>query len=265
MIALILCTTIFFSHYPSIFILSTLGIITFYVYTHKKQLLLIRADHAYKRGDLKTSFDFYEKYLASPHSSIMPQLIYSYRLLQTGAVDKVSHLLEGLDFSSLTLKEQRNYYAVLALIHLKKGNYQRAITLYETIFNEKANQLGYETLGYLYLCGKRYQEALSFNQKAFEAYPDSELIQNNLGMSYFYQDLYLEAAHLFESLLDNHTSLLEPYYYYAMMLKEQGDLKEAIDLLLKGCEQPELYLHELKQAHIHTAILNYQQLLKNTN
>lgn len=265
-LSLFICIILFFSSFfvgnVILQIFLFFSILVIYFVPRKDKLLLLRANTAYKRGKYPESFAYHERYIKTPSASVMSKIIYSYRLLMQGELTKSYDILQGIDLNTLTSDEKRNYNAAFGLILFKKHNVNRAIELYETIFHERANQLGYETLGYLYLCAKRYDMALSFNQRAYEAYPKSEWIQSNLGCSYYFKDLYPEAAECFETLISNHTSLLEPYYYYAAMLDQQGDYQEAIDALLEATLKPELYLHQLKQEQIRASILCYQEHMK---
>lgn len=232
--------------------LLVIGILFF---SKKNQILLMRANRAYAKGDLETCFALSEKYLTLPKATMLPKIVYSYRLLKQGELDKAYTLLQSLEVEKCNAVEKRNYNAVFGLILFKKGNCSRAIERYEAIFNEKANQPAYETLGYLYLAGKRYHQALIFNQKAHEAYPESDEIKNNLACSYYFNDLYPEAAELFDELMASDTSFLEPYYYYALMLDEQGDSQDAIEILNRACDKPASYLHTLNQEMIHEQLL----------
>lgn len=241
------------------------------VYTKRSLLISSSADAAYKKNDLKKSFELYEKAIAVKDCPPMIKIIYAYRLIHAGEASKCSDLLATVDTQRMNQNEQFNYDATRALSVWKLGNLQEAITIFENVAAQKESLLIYETLGYLLLCSRDYEKALAFNLKAYEFSSSSDLIKDNLAASYYYLGEHKKAAKLYKELIQNHATFPEPYYYYALILNEREKYKAALKYLYLGLDKKESNLSELKHSSLQYMIdqiedyLEYLQTEANDN
>lgn len=237
-------------------------ILGFVVYIRRASFLGSRATTAYEKKDIEKSFELYEKAIAVKNCPDMVKIVYAYRLINEGQVDKCAHILGSIDTTRMNENEKLNYNATHALTVWKQGSLHRAIEIYEALLNEKESLLIYETLGYLILCSKNYNKALSFNLKALEFNDTSKQIRDNLAGSYYYLGYHKKAAKLYKELIEENVNFPEPYYYYALILNEREKYKSALKYLNMALEKKESHLSQLKHSDVQYMIEQINEYLQ---
>ncbi|WP_280538439.1 tetratricopeptide repeat protein, partial [Clostridium perfringens] len=112
----------------------------------------------------------------------------------------------------------------------------------------------YETLGYFLILDKRYEEALEYNLLAYEYDKDNKVIMDNLAQSYYFTGNIEKAKEVYTKLLDEDPGIPEPYYYYGLILRDEGDTKGALESFDKALTKRESYLSALNKDKIRAAI-----------
>lgn len=138
-----------------------------------------------------------------------------------------------------------------ALIEWKKDNIDNCIYILENIYknNYKAIRF-YEIYGYLLLVKGDLDRALALNNEAFEHSKESAVITANLAETYYKLGSFEKAGELFKPLTEEQINFPEPYYYYALILNENGEKEKAISLLNKALSIQGSFLSNLTTNNI---------------
>jgi tetratricopeptide (TPR) repeat protein len=102
-----------------------------------------------------------------------------------------------------------------------------AVRLLEDVHREYKTVTVVGNLGYLKLLAGDPEEALAFNEEAYE-YDDNDLtILDNLAQNYYMLGRWEDAAAMYAKVMDRSPKHAEPYYYYAQTLAALGRTDEA--------------------------------------
>ena len=179
----------------------------------EKGVRIMRA--AYKTGKLSAS----------------QQLYYSYLTLRAGNLDEAEnvmnkatvigkHTLNDLEFKQCEFNR--------AIITWKRGDLSSAIVALEELYADGYKTAGlYGTLGSFYLLNKEYERTVNFAKEGLEYSSDDKVSMDNLGQAYIGLGMLDEAQKVYEDLIPQKPSFLEPYYNYATIMEKRGELKPA--------------------------------------
>ncbi len=235
--------------------LIVVAIYAFYKYNKKKPYLLAyKGNLAFKNGEREQALELYKKSCSYKNVSPSIRLQYAYITLYLGNLEEASKLLEAIGYEKLPENLRASYKMTESLIIWKKGDLKKAIEKLKILHTEYENTTVYETLGYFLVLDKDYDEALKYNLLAYEYDADNSVIIDNLAQSYYFTGDKCKAKELYEKLFDREPSMPEPYYFYGLILKDEGNLEGALEYLDKALTKKESYLSELKKDTIRETI-----------
>lgn len=220
---------------------------------------------AYKAGvaickkDYDKALSIYEKACKKdiPDQDIV--IKYADLAIYCGKKDLCEQVLNMIDYFDIDDPLLKNAYRrTEGLLVWKKGDINKAIDIYKELLSEGEHSTVYETLGYLLIVAKRYDEALKTNEAAYEYNKDNNVIMDNLAESYYYTNQKDKAKELYELMFSKDEKSIpnfaESYYYYGLILKEENNTDEANKYFKKGLEMRESYLSTLKKGMIEKEI-----------
>lgn len=254
--------------------LKPLGIVILIIYSifkyqsKKATLIAYRGAIAFNSQDYDKALELYQKAYNMKRTTTNIKVRYAYIALYCGKLDLCRDILYSVDYSKLKdSKLKMSYKQTEGLYLWKSNNLKKAIEIYQNLHMECEHTIIYEALGYLLILDKDYDEALEYNLKAYD-YDNTNVIVDNLAQSYFYlgnldkaKELYLA---LFSKEKEKHPTFPEPYYYYGLILKNEGNTSEASKYLNFALEKKESFLSNLNKDIILEAINDLNPLTKKT-
>lgn len=268
-IFLIICFQIIFLYNLKIVGITLLIIYSIVKYQSKKvTLIAYKGALAFNSKDYDKALELYKKAYGMKKVTTNIKLRYAYISLYCGKLDLCKDILTSIDYSILKdSKLKMSYKQTQGLYLWKSNNLEKAIEIYEKLHIECEHTVIYEALGYLLILNKNYEKALEYNMKALD-YDDTNVIIDNLAQSYYYlgnldkaKELYLT---LFSKEKEKRPTFPEPYYYYGLILKEEGNLDDSFYYLNKALDKKESFLSNLNKDTILEA-LNQLDRLKISN
>ncbi len=255
------------SEYLGTAIASTLGFLFFaiWIYIRRAGFFAYQANVAFEQKNIDKCLEFYQKAVDVPNCPELIKVVYGYRLLSHGNIEKATTILNSIDEKILDDNARFNYEATNALIIWKNGNIKKAILIYQELLQKRASELIYETLGFLLVCDERYNKAIELSQEGLELFPNSYVIKDNLATAYFYSYEDKKARRLYKELIDDDVSFSEPYYYYGRMAYEDEKLKMALKYLQIALTKEEIYLSHLKHKNIENLLAEVEDALEQSN
>jgi Flp pilus assembly protein TadD len=189
----------------------------------------LRGSSAFAADEFEKALAWYRKAYASKPCPEKHQIGYAYMLMRTGDPEQAEVVLQKL------LREAKNHDSRmqarcnLATAYWLQEKRDEGVAELEDVFEQYKNTLVYGNLGYFKLMHGDLEEALDFNLEAYTYNSDDKTILDNCALNYFMLGKMTEAEAMFEKLMAKAPKRAEPYYYYALTLKELGKTKEAGD------------------------------------
>lgn len=159
------------------------------------------------------------------------QLYYAYLILRAGEIDDAENAMNKatvIGKHSLNDLQLKQCEFNRAIITWKRGDLSSAIVGLEELYADGYRTSGlYGTLGSFYLMNKEFERSVSFAKEGIEYNSDDKVSYDNLGQAYIGLGMLDEAQKVYEELLPQKPTFLEPYYNYATIMEKKGELKPA--------------------------------------
>ena len=237
--------------------LIVVGIYSIYKYNSKKPYILAyKGNVAFRNGEREKALELYKKACTYKNTSDSIRLQYAYLTLYLGNLEEANKLLKAVNYENLPERLRASYKMTESLITWKKGNLKEAIEELKNLHTQYEHTTVYETLGYFLILDKRYEEALKYNLLAYEYDKDNKVIRDNLAQSYYFTGNIEKAKEIYIKLLEEDPGIPEPYYYYGLILKEEGNKDGALEAFDKALTKRESYLSALNKDTIRKAVEN---------
>lgn len=217
---------------------------------------------SYMRGEMEKAFKWMERAYKNPRSSVASKISYGYLLLKTGHLDKAEKVFNSMPYSQLKPDAKMLLKSNKALVHWKKGEIDEAVELLEEVNEKYKNTTNYGSLGYMYIVKGDLDKALQFNLEAYDYNDTDNIIQDNLGQTYYVCKEYEKSAEIYEKLIKTDPAFPEPYYYYGNVLVELGKVQEGLETLKKALKYNFSYLSSVTKEEVENRI---NELEKNTS
>lgn len=164
-----------------------------------------------------------------------PLAAYGLMLMRRGDFPKALEVLRGARKLKLKPQQWSIIYQNLGLAYWKMGQVDKALEIYQRIFEKVQTVNMYSTLGFLFIAkGDEtgdYEQALAFNKRAYE-YDDTDAsVVDNLGQVLYRTGQIEEAERLFEKALSIKPTQFDTLVFLAKIRVEQGRAEEAKKLL----------------------------------
>lgn len=238
-----------------VFALIVVVIYALYKYNKKKPYILAyKGNVSFRNGEREKALELYKKACTYKNASDSIRLQYAYLTLYLGNLEEATKLLSAIDYDKLPERLRASYTMTDSLITWKNGDLKKAIENLRKLHTEYENTTVYETLGYFLVLDKDYDEALQYNLLAYEYDSDNVVITDNLAESYYFTGNVEKAKELYKKLLENDPGIPEPYYYYGLILKDEGNIEGALEVFDKSLTKRESYFSVLNKDKIRAAI-----------
>ena len=240
---------------PFLGIVFVLLFVLYKLYTSRSFIYALIGNGHFSKGNKEQALYWFNR--ASNLKSSSPRVItsYAYLLLKEREVLKAKEILETLiQRKELTLQETSQLKMTLALVYWKEGNINNAVKTLEEVFQVFKNSTLYESLGYLLIVQGDLEKALSFNREALEYNDSSSIIKDNLAQTYFHRGELHKAEEIYSKLIPENPTFAEPYYYYALILKGNGQTDKALEMLRTSASFKESFLTDLPKEEIQNQI-----------
>ena len=238
-----------------VFALIVVVIYALYKYNKKKPYILAyKGNVSFRNGEREKALELYKKACTYKNASDSIRLQYAYLTLYLGNLEEATKLLSAIDYDKLPERLKASYTMTDSLITWKNGDLKKAIENLKNLHTQYEHTTVYETLGYFLILDKRYEEALKYNLLAYEYDQDNKVIMDNLAQSYYFTGNIEKAKEVYNKLLDEDPGIPEPYYYYGLILRDEGDTKGALESFDKALTKRESYLSALNKDKIRVAI-----------
>lgn len=205
-----------------------IALLAYAVVANRSILYAQRGNMAYMKGDEAKALELLEK--AYQTGKAHPQFMvgYAYILIKKNELSKAESILrEMLDKplpEPLRIQAKVNLATVLWLDGRQDEGYELLTELYPEY---KTTQV-YGNLGYFKLLrNEDLEQTLQFNLEAYDYNDDDLTIIDNLAQNYYFLGRYEEAREMYEKVMAKSPKSADSYYYYALTLRELGQLDEA--------------------------------------
>ena len=237
LILVIICFLIMMAGYKIPGLILMAAVILFSIFRNRYFFNIIKGNKAYVAKDFDTTISEYRK--AVSFKNVNASFIRGYILIELkhGEPQKAKETLDKI-LSERKFKdhEMLSLNVSNALITWKTGNLQGAVNkLKELLATDKSVYI-YETLTSLLLIDGRIEEALQLINEGLEYDENNNILKSNFGEANFKLGKTETAEEIFSSLVDENVLFIEPYYFYALILKVKGDKEKAVELLNKALD-----------------------------
>ncbi|MDD5794669.1 tetratricopeptide repeat protein [Clostridium sp. HCP1S3_B4] len=223
---------------------------------------IIKANIFYSQGNLEEALKIYKKLAESKKLENAVKLQGAYAAINCGDLKYAKIFLDKINYNKLENDNYKiSYKQTESLYFWRTGHLDLAIKNLKSLDKEFENTATYETLGYLLILNKDYDEALKYNTKAYE-YNHSNIIADNLAESYYYLNNYDKAYEIYKNIFNKETlpNFPEPYYFFALTILKKGysygeNYKEdALKYLNTALSKKESFLSDLNKDIINKEI-----------
>ena len=233
-------------------------------YIMRGDILAIIARYIYN-DDHGKGFLWYERALKTDKMRPVNILVYAYLLIREGVLDKSEQLINKTLFIE---KDNLNFELVsgahinLSIIKWKRGDLAGAISEIEEVYESGyRSSVMYGTLGCYYLLNGQWSKALEFNKEGYEFNSSDKIIRDNLGYNYYLCGNIIAAEEIYEELIEENPTFLEPYYNYGKVLEVQGSYEAAMENYEKALDIEVKFLSTISHSQVQEAIDNLRERL----
>jgi Flp pilus assembly protein TadD len=205
-------------------ILLLLGIMA---YTSRASLYALRGTRAFAKDDFAQALVWYRKAYESKPCPDKHRIGYAYLLMRVGDSKQAEQVLKHILKSAKSRDTRVQAECNLATAYWLQGKKDEGIALLAEVFEQYKNTLVYGNLGYFKILHGDLNEALAFNLEAYAYNADDKTIIDNVALTYYLLGRFDQAEEIFKKLMLQPPKYAEPYYYYALTLKQQGKVEEA--------------------------------------
>lgn len=205
-------------------------------YRRRHYVLAQNAHTAYLKKQYDVTYNLYEKAIAMPKCPEEIKVVYAYKLIAQGHLERAQKVVETINEDILNTEGKFNLKVVQGLILYKEDKLDEAIAIYEALTKESDAEQLWETYGMILNLSEKYELARDYSLAALEKYPNNKLIKENLATSYFYLFEDKKARKLYRDLINQDVAYPDPYYYYARI----AYLDDRYNLALKYIEIAEV-------------------------
>lgn len=249
-----LIALIAFIYKPSLGIALLVLSLIYLAYSKRAFYYFFKGNSLYNAGKIDESFVCFEKAMKVNTVSSRIQNAYGYYLLRNRNLERAEEVFKSIDQKNASAVDKNQTRLNLALLYWKQDKLIEALTELETVYNDFKCTAMYESYGYLLVVAKDYEKAMKINLEGKEYDNSNKIILDNLGETYYHLRDYDKAYEIYTALVDQSPTFPEPYYHFALVLKEKGENDKALEMLNKALSYKESYLSEVSHDLINASI-----------
>lgn len=216
-------------------------------------------------NDHGKGFLWFERALKTGKMRPINVLVYTYLLIRDGVLDKSEQLIVKtlfVDREKLTDEHVSGAHINLSIIKWKNSDLRGAIEEIEEVYESGyRSTVMYQTLGTYYILNGQYAKALEFNKEALDFNSTDKIIRDNLAYNYFLCGNIGTAVQMYEELIDENPTFIEPYYNYGLILEAEGDYEGAMAFYEKALTIEVKFLSTVTHETVKEAIAQLTQKL----
>lgn len=220
-------------------------------------ILAIIARYAYNKDHGK-GFLWYERAMKLSNLKPLHKLVYAYLLIRDGVLDKSEQLITKtlfIDRERLNDNLISGAHINLSIIKWKRGNLAEAIEEIEEVYESGfRSTVMYGTLGCYYILNNQRTKGLEFSKEAYEYNSTDMIIRDNLAYNYYLCGNIRTAADMYDELISEEPTFIEPYYNYGLVLEDQGEYEKAMVHYKKALKMPVKFLSTVSHEDVKGAI-----------
>lgn len=218
-----------------------------------------RANLAYSRGQKEEALKWFERAVAYENAPPFARISYGYLLLRNGQTEQAEQQFKKALAMNLPREAKRSAELNMALVKWKKGQLQEAIRDLEQVYEDYKTTALYGTLGYLYIEQGDLDQALRFNEEAYDYNDSDAVILDNLGQTCYLRGEYDRAMEIYERLVDKNPAFPEPYFHFGQVWMAKGNKEMARLYFEKALDQPMHHLNTVTREEIKQALAETEQ------
>lgn len=190
------------------------------------------------KGNEAEAKKLYEEAFVAGLDKSKPLLGYAILLIRSGDYQHAVEVLRRVEKASDLKPDQRTQMLVHYAISMwKLGNLDRALEILWQLYQKQPTAYIYSTLGFLLIEQGDAEEALKFNQEAYEYDEADPIFLDNLAQTYYRLLGDKEKAKpLFEKALALKPTAIDTNYFLAQYDLEAGDKAAALEKLTTSAE-----------------------------
>lgn len=205
--------------------------IIFNVLPKYKYLYIAKGTKLINEGQTEKGLELFKKGAYSPKVDYMTKLRYAFCELKFGDMKKAKKMVMRILEDKIPSNIRYETKSVFAIILYKEGDFKEAKAEMLEVYENYKNTNMYCTLGYLFNILETPENAVKFNEEAFEYNGDKDVILDNLGQSYYLLGDNKKALEIYEELIVKEPRFPEAYYNFALVLIKDGQTKRAEEML----------------------------------
>lgn len=226
-------------------------------------ILMFLGNSAYGAGQIDKSIRYYRMAANNIFASIKIKIAYGYIAIKNGYIDEAEKVLQKYKNVKMGVQDEIRYKSTYGIVLWKKGKIDEAVEIVSKVYEKYKSTAVYENLGYFLVLSGDYDKAISFNKEAYE-YNDSDAgILDNLALSYYLKGEHEKSAEIYEKLMEMNPEFITAYYYYALILIEKEDYKNALENLQKALKCKFSFISLIKKEEIEKKIKEVEKLAQN--
>ena len=198
-----------------------------YYYVQKGSALI-------NEGKYEEGLALFEKGAYGSKIDYMTKIRYAFCELKFGDLKKARKMIMWVLGEKTPANVRYEAKSVFAIILYKEGSLADAKETMLSVYENYKNTNMYCTLGYLFNILETPENAVSFNEEAYEYNSDHDVIADNLGQSYYLSGNREKALEIYEELIKREPRFPEAYYNFALVLIAEGDRIRAKEMLEKA-------------------------------
>lgn len=203
------------------------ALVGYLYYRNRFMLYSMKANMAYSQGQEDKALQLLEKTTSLPGAGAREFIHYGYMLMKKGELARAEQVFRSGLSKSERREDEMQIKINLATVGWLQGERAEAVELLDGIYAKFKTTMVYGNLGYLKLLNGEAEQALAFNLEAYEYNSEDQTIRDNLAQTYYSLGRFEEAEEMYKLVMAKSPRFAEPYYYYALTLKQLGKPEEA--------------------------------------
>ncbi len=192
-------------------------------------ILTLLGQRAYANGNNNKALRYLKAGHEHPRAGAVNSSAYAYILLRCGRAEDAKIVANYALLSKRISDADKNQVRqILSLVCYKKGEYEEATKMMETIFETYKTTNVYGTLGYYKILAKS-EDMYSFNEEAYAYNSENKVIIDNMVILHLMKGEYEEAQALSKKSMNAGNKGVEIYYHAAQAEEGLGNLAQALE------------------------------------
>lgn len=220
-----------------------------------KYLYVLKGTNLITEGNVEKGLLMFEKGIDSNKVDYMTKIRYAFLELKFGDIKKAKRTILRILSEKIPNAVRYEAKAIFAIVLFKEGDSEEAKETMLSVYENYKNTNMYCTLGYLFNILETPENAVKFNEEAYEYNNDHAVILDNLGQAYYLLNENKKALNIYEEVMSKEPNFPEAYYNFALVLLKEGEKEEARKMLDKALTKPFHNLTTVTKEEVETKLV----------